>query len=103
MRIENACIFRADGFSDLLLHLENLRTRLNERGFEAPNLVRDLRGLDAIARHVVEIIPHHVNRALGNSRGNACSVEPNFLPCLIAAHAPARITGMSIFVEARVD
>ena len=59
--------------------------------------------LKDVDRHVIEIIPHDVNCALGNSRGNARSVEPNFLPRLIAAHAPARITGMSIFVEARVD
>jgi hypothetical protein len=55
-----------------------------------------------IARDVVKVITHDVNRALGNSRRDPRSLKPNFRPRVIA-HSPARLTGMSIFVEARVD
>ena len=44
MSIENARVFRADRFGDLLLHLENLRARLDERGLEARDLIRDWLG-----------------------------------------------------------
>ena len=40
MRIENAGVLGADRFRDALLHLENLRARLDQRGFEARDLLR---------------------------------------------------------------
>jgi hypothetical protein len=44
-----------------------------------------------------------MNYAAGNSRGNARAAKPLFLLRLITAHPLARVTGMSIFVEARVN
>lgn len=58
MRIENARVFRADRFGDALLHFENLRARLNERRLEAPDLVRNIAGLNAMPRDLVAIVAH---------------------------------------------
>ena len=65
--VKNRCIFGSDGFRNTLLHLQNLHPRLNERRFETPNLVGDLRRRDAIARHVVEIVANDMDLAMGDS------------------------------------
>ena len=46
-------VLRADRFRDPLLHLENLRPRLDKRRFEAADLVRDLGSRDAMTRHII--------------------------------------------------
>ena len=46
MRIEDARVLRANRLGDALLHFENLRARLDERAFEARDLVGDF----AVAR-----------------------------------------------------
>ena len=66
--IENSGILRADGVGDLLLHLENLRARLNERGFKARDFVGDMRRLDAITHDVIALDREDMNRAARDSR-----------------------------------
>ena len=67
MGIENCGVFGSDRFRDALLHLEDLHPRLNERRFEAPNFVGDLRWRDAIARHIIEFVANDVDLAAGDS------------------------------------
>src|SRR5215468_10279806 len=95
MSIENRGVFGANGLRDALLHLEDLHPRLNERRFEAPNLVGDLGTSDAIARHVVKIIANDMHFTVGDSRRNTCCLETNFLSRVISAHLPARVKQMS--------
>ena len=103
MRVENGGILCANRLGDTLLHLQNLHACLNKSRFETPNLVRDLRSFDAIAYDFIGIFADDMNHAAGDSGGNACAVKPYFFSPLIAAHPPARLTEMSIFVEARLD
>ena len=63
MCIENGGIFRADGFCNALLHFQNLHARLNKRGLEPPDFVRDLRRRDAVTRDVIQVIAHDMNLA----------------------------------------
>ena len=43
-------------FGDSLLHLENLRPRLDQRGFEAPDFVGDVRRIDMRYRATSSVI-----------------------------------------------
>ena len=42
--VENSSVFCPDRFGDALLHFEDLHPRLNERGLEPPDLIRNLGG-----------------------------------------------------------
>ena len=42
VRIKNGRVLGADRFGDLLLHLEDLHSRLNKRGLEARDFVADI-------------------------------------------------------------
>ncbi len=95
MGVENGRVFCSNRFRDALLHLENLHPRLNQRGFEAPDFIRDLGRRDAVTRDVVKIVTDDVNPAAGNSRRDARSVKPNFLPRVLLVHLLARVMGMS--------
>src|SRR5881227_608736 len=94
MRIENGCILCSDGFRNALLHFQNLHARLNKRGLEPPDLVRNLGRRDPVPRDVIQVIAHDMDLAAGHSGRNACSFKPDFLT-LAAAHAPARLKQMS--------
>src|SRR5947207_13185227 len=94
MRIENGCILCSDGFRNALLHFQNLHARLNKRGLEPPDLVRNLGGRDPVPRDVIHVIAHHMDPAAGHSGRNACSFKPHFLTPA-AAPAPARVKQMS--------
>ena len=104
MSVENRRILGSNQLGDALLHFEDLHPRLYKGGLEAPNLVPNLRSLDGMAYHLVfGILAQDMNGAPGQPGRNARTMEPNFPPRFIAVHPPARLTGMSIFVEARVD
>src|SRR5438105_7076695 len=94
MRIENGCVLCSDGFRNALLHFQNLHARLNKRGLEPPDLVRNLGRRDPVPRDVIQVIAHDMDLAAGHSGRNACSFKPDFLT-LAAAHAPARLKQMS--------
>ena len=85
--IENACIFRADGFSDLLLHLENLRSRLDERVFETCDFFRDLCCFDLVSHHVVRLDREDVNWAARDPRSRGHTLTTLFLVAAIALHS----------------
>src|SRR5204862_5234424 len=94
MSVENPCVLRPDRLGDPFLHLENLGTRLEERGLESRDLARDLRRVNPMARDLVAIVVDDVERAPGNAGGNADALEAHFLFRVIAAH-PERIARMS--------
>src|SRR2546425_4034282 len=86
MRIKNAGVLRSNRLGDALLHVENLRTRLDKRGLEATNFVRDLARLDAVTRHIVHFFAHYMDPPTGNTRRYAHPVKTDFLLRVIATH-----------------
>src|SRR5436190_1509436 len=92
MGVEDGGVFCSNRFRDALLHLQNLHARLNERSFETPDFIRDLRRRDAVPRDIIEVIAHDMNLSEGASRGDACSFKLNFLPSLVA-HANCQSNG----------
>src|SRR5947209_18506712 len=93
MSIENGCILCSNGFRNALLHFQNLHARLNKRGLEPPDLVRNLGRRDPVPRNVIQVIAHDMDLGAGHSGRNACSFKADFLTR--AAHAPARVKQMS--------
>src|SRR5438132_1055860 len=79
MRIENGCVLCSDGFRNALLHFQNLHARLNKRGLEPSDLVRNLGRRDPVPRDVIQVIAHDMDLAAGHSGRNACSFKPDFL------------------------
>src|SRR3954471_17790467 len=94
MSVEYPRIFRPNGFGDALLHLQDLHSSLNQSGFEPADLIRNLRRFDRVARHVIEIIPGHVDDAVGDARGYPRPLQSNFRRRLIT-HSAARLAAMS--------
>ena len=82
-------VLRADRFRDLLLHLEDLRPRLDERGFEARDLVGDLRRVDVVSHDVVDLDREDVDRPARNARATPGHPGSAFPRCrtAIAAHS----------------
>src|SRR5450759_534915 len=95
MRVEDACVFRADRFGDAFLHLENLGARLDKRSLEPPNLIRDVPCLNAMPRDLIAIVAHNMDRSAGKAGGNPDALESRLLPHVIATHAAARVARMS--------
>src|SRR5207237_9542965 len=88
MRIGYGFVLCSDGFRNALLHFQNLHARLNKRGLEPPDLVRNLGRRDPVPRDVIQVIAHDMDLAAGHSGRNACSLKPHFLT-LAAAPPPA--------------
>src|SRR6202011_6355356 len=87
MRVKDGGVFGTDRFRDLLLHLEDLHPSLHERRFKPRNFISNLRRLDVVARHVVEIVADDMNDGARESGRDACSAKSDFL--VIAAHPRA--------------
>ena len=90
MRIENAGVLRSNRLSDALLHFENLRTRLDQRCFEAADLASDFRSLDRMANDLVQILPDDVNAPAGNARRHAHALKADFFLRVIS-HPSGRV------------
>jgi len=86
MGVENGGIFAADRFCDPMLHLQDLRTGLDECGFKARDLIGDLPGGDAVSRYVVAIVLYDMDLSPSDPRGNARAVIINFLLRTANAH-----------------
>src|SRR6266480_2241160 len=71
---------------------QNLHARLNERSFETPDFIRDLRRRDTVPRDIIEVIARDMNLSEGDSRGDARSFKPNFLSRFVA-HANCQSNG----------
>ncbi len=97
--IENARVLRADRFRDLLLHLEDLRSRLNERALEARDFVRDVHRVDLIAHDIVRLDREDMQRCTRDSRGGGHSLVTLFLVAAIAAHSGFRLPGASTILR----
>ena len=93
--VENPGVLRPDRFGDPLLHFENLGARLDERRLEPADFVRDLGRLDAMARDLVAIIAHHMDRSPGDAGGNPNALKSRLLFRVIAAH-PERVARVSM-------
>ena len=86
VRIEHARVLGADRFRNALLHLENLRACLHERGFEARDLFRHLARFDTITRNVIDLVAHHVRTAARNARTYSDTLETQFRFRAFIAH-----------------
>jgi hypothetical protein len=96
VRIENPGIFRTDCFRDLLLHLEDLRPRLDERVLEAGDFVGDIGRVDLVSHDVVSLDREDVDGPARNPGGGGHTVPALFLVVIaIAVHSGARIAGTS--------
>ena len=95
MRIENSRILRADRLRDLLLHLEDLRSRLDERRLEAADFSRDLRRLDRVTRDLFEVVAHDIDLPPRDARRDGEAVETCFRAGRISNHAGGSLTCLS--------
>jgi len=68
VRIENRCVFRANGFGNPLLHLKDLHPRLDEPGLEPPDFIRNLRWRNLVTHHFINVLADDMNSAEGDSR-----------------------------------
>ena len=63
----------------LLLHLENLHARLDERGLETRDLVRDLRRINPVTRDIVHFVAHDMRSPARDPGRNPDALKTNFL------------------------
>ena len=84
--VENTGILGPDRFRDPLLHFKNLGPRLDQRGFESPDFVRDFTGLDATPRDFIAVVANDMDRSQGEAGRDPDALEPRLRHSVIATH-----------------